>query len=171
MIFWTQSSVLDWQPPTDFCLRKNPSPECFRFWKTLKKTPNFPDFEKPPKKPLNFSDLKNPRKNPRIFFSRQKPPNFPKKKPKKKGLFWTLPKTWSLINLGTSEQFRTKNIFLIFSRAREKIFFSELKKKSGYSFDGENSALSIYDVFRMFWARQLCQTRRTKKIYRFQRIS
>ena len=33
---------------------------------------------------------------------------------------------------------------------RKILFFSELKKKLRYSFDAENYALSIYDVFRMF---------------------
>ena len=36
----------------------------------------------------------------------------------------------------------------------EKIFFSKLKKKSGYSFDAKIYALFIYGVSRTFWARE-----------------
>ena len=43
-------------------------------------------------------------------------------------------------------------------------FFSELRKKCWYSFDVENSDLSIYEVFSAFWARQIqfieCQRQR-----------
>ena len=43
-------------------------------------------------------------------------------------------------------------------------FFSELRKKCWYSFDVENSDLSIYRVFSAFWARQIefieCQRQR-----------
>ena len=48
-------------------------------------------------------------------------------------------------------------MFLIFPRFKnmvefENIHFGDVEKKLGYSFDVESSNLSIYAVFRTFWA-------------------
>ena len=49
-----------------------------------------------------------------------------------------------ILDLKKSENFCSRFFEL------EKIFFSELKKKVGYSFDAEKSDLSVYEVFNTF---------------------
>ena len=50
--------------------------------------------------------------------------------------------------------FGWKNFHFFFELGKE-IFFSELRKNVGYSFDVKFSDLSIYDVFGAFGARQI----------------
>ena len=57
------------------------------------------------------------------------------------------------IDFFTFENNSQKFQFLFFDREKNNIF-SELKKKLGHSFDVENCNLSIYEVFRAFWAWQ-----------------
>ena len=56
-------------------------------------------------------------------------------------------KIFDVFQIFQKKNVRQKNFDFFFDREK-KYFFSELRKKIGYSFDAELSELSIYEVFK-----------------------